>query len=483
MTIHIVGLGPGDPGHMTVETRELLRTGAPVILRTRRHPTIDALDGDGAWTDCDDLYQSGAAFEAVYEAIAQRVVTAAMAGDVVYAVPGHPLFAEASVARIAAAATANGIAVALHPGVSFVDVAATALGSDLGDVQICDAQDGRFDSQRPVLFAQVYDRDVAAALKLRLLDVYPAEHEVRVLHSLGTAEQSIRDMPLSAIDRTAWSYLDSLYVPRLDAEEDVRRFDGLLAIVRRLHALDGCPWDREQTHESLRHHLLEESYEVLEAIDSGDPDALAEELGDLLLQVLMHAAVGERAGTFSFEDVNEGIARKLVRRHPHVFAGAAGETADEVFANWERIKKTEKARESVLDGVPESLPALAASQTLQGRARRAGFDWPDIQIPLAKLAEEIEELALAEDASEREAEFGDVAMVLAGIGQRIGIDAEQALRGANRRFRARFGIVERLAAEREIDLVAAGIKEIAGLWDEAKQRIASGGEGNPPGVS
>ncbi|MGD9933396.1 MAG: nucleoside triphosphate pyrophosphohydrolase [Dehalococcoidia bacterium] len=483
MTIHIVGLGPGDLGHLTIGTRDLLHSGSRVILRTRRHPTVDALDSVRTWTDCDDLYQSGAAFDDIYEAIAQRVVTAAVAGDVVYAVPGHPLFAEASVARIAAAATARGFAVALHPGVSFVDVVATALGTDLGDVQICDAQDGRFDSQRPVLFAQVYDRDVAATLKLRLLDVYPADHEVQVLHALGTAEQGVSALPLSAIDRTAWSYLDSLYVPMLDAEEDVRRFDGLLAIVRRLHALDGCPWDREQTHESLRHHLLEESYEVLEAIDSGDPDALAEELGDLLLQVLMHAAVGERNGTFSYEDVNEGIARKLVRRHPHVFAGAAGDTADEVFANWEKIKKSEKSRDSVLEGVPVSLPALAASQTLQGRARRAGFDWPDTQIPLAKLAEEIEELALAEDASEREAEFGDVAMVLAGIGQRIGIDAEQALRGANQRFRARFGIVERLAAERGIDLVAAGVEEIVALWQEAKQAIASGDEGNPPGVS
>lgn len=483
MTIHVVGLGPGDPGHLTAGTRELLDSGSTVILRTRRHPTVEALDPGHLWRDCDDLYQSGDAFETVYEAIANRVADAGAAGDVVYAVPGHPLFAESSVERTLAAANARGLRVVVHPGVSFVDVAATALRVDLATIQVCDALEGRFDAERPALFAQVYDRDVATALKLRLLDAYPAEHAVRVLRELGASSERIVTVPLAEIDREAWSYLDTLYVPALRPEADVRRFDGLLAIVRRLHAADGCPWDREQTHESLRHHLVEESYEVLEAIDSGDPDALREELGDLLLQVLMHAGVAERSETFSFEDVSEGIARKLVRRHPHVFAGAPGDTAEEVFSNWEQIKKAEKARDSVLDGVPLSMPALAASQTLQGRARRAGFDWPDIRIPLAKLVEEIEELALAADAAERESEFGDVAMVLAGIGQRMGIDAEQALRGANRRFRVRFAIVEQLAREREIDLLAASVDEVVGLWSEAKRRVAAGTDGNPPGVS
>lgn len=483
MTLHIVGLGPGNADHLTVGTRDLLLSGMPVILRTRRHPTVDALDGAGAWMDCDDLYQAGSAFEAVYEAISGRVVSAAAQGDVVFAVPGHPLFAEASVERTVAVAGGRGIEVIVHPGVSFVDVAATALRVDMATVQVCDAAGGRFDSQRAALFAQVYDRDAATALKLRLLDVYPADHEVRALRAAGTLQERLESMPLAEMDRSAWSYLDSLYVPPLAPAGDLRRFDGLLAIVRRLHAADGCPWDREQTHESLRHHLLEESYEVLEAIDEGEPGALAEELGDLLLQVLMHSAVGERNATFAFEDVTEGIARKLVRRHPHVFAGARGETADEVFANWERIKKAEKARESVLDGVPETLPALAAAQTLQGRARRAGFDWPDTRSSLAKLAEEIEELALANDAIEREAEFGDVAMVLAGIGQRIGIDAEQALRGANKRFRARFRIVEQLAAERGVDLQAGELDEVAGLWTEAKRMIAERAMRNPPGVS
>ena len=254
-------------------------------------------------------------------------------------------------------------------------------------------------------------------------------------------------------------------MPALLATESARQLDGLVAIVSRLHAPGGCPWDREQTHESLRSHLLEECYEALEAIDSGDHDRLVEELGDVLLQVLMHAAVGERLETFSLADVSEGIARKLVHRHPHVFADGSATTAEEVADNWERLKAREKPKDSVLDGVPTTLPALAAAQTMQGRARRLGFDWPDIDGPLEKLVEEISEFARAEGTAEREDEFGDILYVVALIGQRLGIDAEQALRGANAKFRGRFGEVERLARVRAIpgeDL------DFSGLWSEVK---------------
>ena len=313
---------------------------------------------------------------------------------------------------------------------------------------------------------------MTAALKLRLLDVYPAEHPVTVLRSLGTPEEAKRTVSLAELDHRPFGYLDSLYLPALDAIADVRRFDGLHAIIERLHAPDGCPWDREQTHESLRPHLLEESYEALEAIDSGDPDALTEELGDVLLQVLMHAAVGERNNEFTFADVAEHISRKLISRHPHVFGDTVATTSDEVYRNWEALKQQEKPRSSVLEGVPATLPSLAASQSIQGRARRIGFDWPDIEGPLDKLAEEIGEFARAGNADEREDEFGDVLFVIANIAQRLDIDAEQALRRANMKFRARFGIVERLAAESGKDLRDLDLAGLDELWDRAKTELA-----------
>jgi tetrapyrrole methylase family protein/MazG family protein len=465
-TIHIVGLGPGDPRHVTLETRELLASGLPVLLRTRHHPSAGEL-APGA-SDCDDLYRRGKSFDDVYQGVGARVLALAESGPMVYAVPGHPLFAERTVALLLETAKARGLAVKVYPAVSFVDLAASALGLDLGNLQVCDATELRIDAERPALIHQVFDRDTVTALKLQLLEAYPAGWEVTVLSALGSVNEAIRAVALSELDHRPFGYLDTLYVPALDPLEDVRRLDGLVHVVARLHAPGGCPWDREQTHESLRPHLLEESYEALEAIDNGDPASLTEELGDVLLQVLMHAEVGARNETFVLGDVVEHIARKLIRRHPHVFGDATASSAEQVYQNWEQLKKAEKTRESILDGVPKTLPALAASQAIQGRARRVGFDWPDVDGPLEKLREEIDEFARAASDSERMDEFGDIVFVLVNIADHLGIDAEQALRGANAKFRARFGQVERLAAARDLDLRDLDLAALDALWDEAK---------------
>ena len=465
--IHIAGLGPGDPRQVTVGTRELLASGLPVLLRTRHHPSAAEL-APGA-SDCDDLYRAGASFDDVYEAIVARVLERAAAdGELIFAVPGHPLFAERSVALLLERARAAGIATRVYAAVSFVDLAAGALGLDLGRIQVCDATALRIDSWRPALVHQIYDRDLVTNLKLALLEVYPAGHEVTVLSALGTAEESVRSVALSDLDHRAYSYLDTLFVPAIAPLDDLRRLDGLVHVVERLHAPGGCPWDREQTHESLRPHLLEESYETLEAIDADDPAALTEELGDVLLQVLMHAEVGARNETFVLGDVVQHIAEKLIRRHPHVFGETTAGTAEDVYQNWEQLKKAEKAGDSILEGVPRTLPALAASQAIQGRARRVGFDWPDIGGQLDKLAEELREFADAPDADQREDEFGDILMVVAGIAQRLGIDAEQALRRANDKFRRRFGHIESRVAERGQDLRNLDVAAMDVLWIEAK---------------
>ncbi len=471
-TIHIAGLGPGDAEHITRGTEALLRSGLPVLLRTRHHPAVTALAGSDEWTALDDIYHSSASFGDVYEAIANRIIERAASGDIVYAMPGNPLIAERSVTVLLERAGAAGHTTRVYPALSFVDAAAVALRVDLGRVQLCDALDLRIDAQRPALVHQVFDRDAATNLKARLLEIYPASHAVTIVRAAGAASASTRQVALSEIDHGPWSYLDTLYLPALAETADLRRFDGLDAVVRRLHGEDGCPWDREQTHESLRHHLLEESYETLEAIDRGEPAALVEELGDLLLQVLMHAAVGERNGEFTLADVVEGIAEKLIRRHPHVFGEAAGGTAAEVYRNWEAIKQEEKPRASVLEGVPATLPALAQAQSMQGRARRVGFDWPDMDGPIEKLAEEVVEFAHATTAADREAEFGDILFTVAGIAQRLEIDAEQALRGAAGRFRQRFGELERTGRADGVDLHGLTAAELLDRWERAKASIA-----------
>jgi tetrapyrrole methylase family protein/MazG family protein len=256
----------------------------------------------------------------------------------------------------------------------------------------------------------------------------------------------------------------------------------------RLRQPDGCPWDREQTHASLRKHLLEETYEVYDALERGATPDLAEELGDLLLQVVLHAQLAAEAGVFDLADVQASIARKIVRRHPHVFGDAVARTATDVNRQWERIKADERAlatdagpdgapAKSALDGISPSMPALAASQEMQERAAALGYDWPDVDGVLDKVAEELGELARAAGASERQEEFGDLLLVVVNVGRKLGIESEAALRAANEKFRRRFGRVERMAGERGVAMRDLDFATLDELWDAAKaeERAQSAG--------
>ena len=254
----------------------------------------------------------------------------------------------------------------------------------------------------------------------------------------------------------------------------------------RLRRPDGCPWDREQTHESLRKHLLEEAYEVYDALEAGATPALAEELGDLLLQVVLHAQLAAEAGIFDLADVQSAIARKIVRRHPHVFGDATAATSADVTRQWERIKATERAadhaarattgaeavapapQKGALDGISRSMPALSASQEMQERAAAIGYDWPDIEGVLAKVAEELAELAHAPDAANRREEFGDLLFVVTNVGRKLGIETEGALRAANDKFRRRFQRVERMVTERGVAIRDLDFAALDELWDAAK---------------
>jgi len=246
-------------------------------------------------------------------------------------------------------------------------------------------------------------------------------------------------------------------------------------ISARLRRPDGCPWDREQTHASLRNHLLEEAYEVYDALERGATKGLAEELGDLWLQIVLHAQLAAEAGVFDLTDVQSAIATKIVRRHPHVFGDADVRTASDVNRQWERIKADERAAvdgdggpHGALDGISRSLPALAASQEMQERAANIGYDWPSIDGVLDKVTEELAELGGAASEDERAEEFGDLLMVLVNVARKQGVEAEAALRRANEKFRSRFAIVERLAAERAVTLRDLSFEALDELWDAAK---------------
>ena len=258
----------------------------------------------------------------------------------------------------------------------------------------------------------------------------------------------------------------------MPAAQDPADFYSLVDIIKRLRGADGCPWDRQQTHASLRECLLEECYEVLEALDVGDTEKLAVELGDLLLQIVMHSQIAGEAGEFELGDVISSISNKLVQRHPHVFGSLDVDNAEEVMLNWEKLKKKERDKDaSMLDGVPRQMPSLAYSQEIQSRVARVGFDWDSDKGVIDKLAEEVAEYKRAGNKEQQAAEFGDVLFTLANIARRQGIDLEAALRQSNSRFYQRFVYMEELCRQRKTDFTKLSFEEQNKLWEEAKKKI------------
>jgi tetrapyrrole methylase family protein/MazG family protein len=472
--ITIVGLGPGDPKQLTLEAQQVLQEASEVYLRTCHHPTVASLPPGPSLHFFDHIYEEKETFAEVYNEIAHQILELGQRPEgVVYAVPGHPLVGEASVQRILALAKQQEIDVRVVEGLSFIESVLTCLGVDaLAGLQIVDATELAalhhpcLNPDLPALIGQLYDQQLASDVKLTLMNLYPDEYPVTLVRAAGTDRAQILEMPLYELDRQPdIDYLTSLYIPPLPQPSSLETFQDTIA---RLRAPGGCPWDRKQTHRSLRRHLLEESYEALAALDADDTDALREELGDLLLQIVLQAQIAVEAGEFRLAQVIEDIDAKIKRRHPHVFGDVVVADVAEVIHNWEEIKKEEKGKRSVLAGVSRALPALARAQAMQERAARVGFDWPDVEGVVAKLAEEVAELKGAGVAEEREEELGDLLFSVVNLARWLNVDAESALRGACERFVQRFCGMEELCQERGLNLSELSLAEQDELWEEAK---------------
>ena len=476
--ITVAGLGPGDFGLITMEAWETMRTAPVLILRTAKHPTVAELRRRGVkFSSYDALYEQAEDFETLYRGIADNLVQRAQAGEeIVYVVPGSPLVAERTVVLLREQAGRAGVPLTILPGMSFVEVLYTRLGIDpIDGLTIADASDL---DQLPVdlptglIVTQVYNEAIASDTKLTLMEYLPDEYEVIYVHNLGLPDEAIRRIPLFELDRQPdIDHLTSLFVPPLRRGES---FDltPLTDVMRTLRSPGGCPWDLAQSHESLRRNIIEEVYEVVEAIDLKDAELLCEELGDLLLQIVFHARMAEEAGGFSMQDVINGITEKLIRRHPHIFGDVQVADAGEVILNWDAIKKLEKPeRTAILDGVPKDLPALAAAEKLQKKASRAGFDWDTAAPVWEKCAEEFAELkeAVAEqDAAHIAEEFGDLLFALVNLSRFLDVDAEMALLDANRKFRRRFSCVEKAVNASGRSWEDFTLKELDAFWDKAK---------------
>ncbi|HXD08561.1 MAG TPA: nucleoside triphosphate pyrophosphohydrolase [Anaerolineales bacterium] len=319
----------------------------------------------------------------------------------------------------------------------------------------------------PVLLTGIDSRALALQIKKVLLTTYPPEH---VVHVVGDARKN--DERIDELGGEEFSTNPSLYVPALG---EGTSFESFAEIVAHLRAPDGCPWDKEQTHESLRKHLLEESYEAISAIDSGDFTSMREEFGDLLLQVVLQSQIANDERQFNVNQVIQGIHSKIVRRHPHVFGDVKLDGVDGVLANWEKLKEKERKdngqhEKGLLDGVPLALPALSQAQEYQDRAARVGFDWPEIEGVLDKIKEEIEEIKTAETDFELASEIGDLFFAIVNLARWKKVDAESALRGTNMKFKKRFAYVEQGAKKLSKNLSELSLDEMDALWNTAKQR-------------
>jgi tetrapyrrole methylase family protein/MazG family protein len=381
--IVVCGLGPAGPDLVTAATHDAVARIPQRFLRTARHPAAGVV---GEVPTFDHLYDGADSIDAVYPAIVDALVAAAAErGEVLYAVPGSPAVAERTVELLLAD---DRVAVDVLPALSFADLAWVRLGIDPVERGVRLVDGHRFEIEAagergPLLVAQCDDRHVLSDVKLVLGEAVEQaggdDVAVTVLQRLGLPDERIVELPWPELDRAVRpDHLTSLYVPRL-VTPLASETAAFAEVVRRLRA--ECPWDRQQTHQSLRHHLLEEAYEVLEALDHLDVeagegfDALEEELGDLLFQVFLHATLATEEGRFTLADVVRGISDKLVGRHPHVFGDATVDSADEVAERWERLKKAEKGRASVMDGIPATLPALAYALKVQRKAASQGVDW------------------------------------------------------------------------------------------------------------
>jgi len=490
--ITIIGLGPGDPNYLTREAWQIFSTIGDLWLRTVRHPVTVYLPDTVQLHTFDCLYESAATFESVYLEISEQIVALGQEDQgVYYAVPGHPFVGESTVARISHLAQAKSIPMHIVPGLSFIEPMLTALSLDaLDGLQIVDALDivslyhPPLNPDLPTLIGQVYSRRIASALKLVLMNQYPDEHEVALVDAAGTDARFVKWLPLYEIDWLAATPLTSLYIPALPVASS---FEGFQQTIAKLRSPDGCPWDRKQTHKTLRAHLLEETYEVLLAIDADDVEALQEELGDLLLQIVLHTQIAVEDGEFYMADVIATIDEKLKRRHPHVWGEIEVEDADEVIVNWEAIKRRERVAKgtthrSMLDGLPLALPALTQASEYIKRVRRVGLQWPlatwlqtviaqalspnsDYEKVLTNTLNEFQSFLYSQQPELGSEIFGELFLRFIAIAAELNIDLESVLREANARFATRFKYLETYIQQHEIAFESLTPEQIAELWE------------------
>ncbi|KGA96072.1 hypothetical protein AJ85_00395 [Alkalihalobacillus alcalophilus ATCC 27647 = CGMCC 1.3604] len=483
--IRVLGLGAGDLEQMPLGLYRQLVKAKKIYVRTEDHPAVQQLKEEGLEIiSFDAIYQKHDQFEQVYEEIVATLLTKAAEEEVLYAVPGHPFVAERTVQLLAHKVENGKIEVEFLGGQSFLDPMYNALKIDpIEGLQIVDGtalQRDELQIRHHLIIVQVYDAFIASEVKLTLMELLPDDYPVYIATAVGSSEEVIQEVPLYELDHvTTLNNLTAVYVPPVqDAALLSKEFSQLRTVIAQLRGPGGCPWDQKQTHESLKKYLIEEAYELLEAIDEQDDEHMIEELGDVLLQVMLHAQIGEDDGLFSIQDVIQSITEKMIRRHPHVFANTIVQDEEEVLSNWEDIKRSEKGDEevdsSIMKEKPAGLPALMTALSIQKAAAKVGFDWADPQPMWEKLQEEIDEFLIEvkqENQDEMLKELGDILFVIVNLARYYQLDPEDALRLANQKFVNRFKEIEKELVQRGKTLEEVTLEEMDEIWEQSKEKF------------
>ncbi|MBP3953478.1 nucleoside triphosphate pyrophosphohydrolase [Bacillus suaedae] len=476
--INIIGLGAGDLEQMSLGVYRYIKQQKEIYVRTDDHPAIVELKEEGVvFHSFDHVYETYDQFEDVYNGIVKQLLETEQQ-EINYAVPGHPFVAERTIQLLLAS---EQVELEFIGGQSFLDPMYGALNIDpIEGCQIVDGTDLKRDElelTHHIIIVQVYDEMIASEVKLTLMERLPDDYPVTIATAVGSKQESLTTVPLFELDRvTTLNNLTAVYVPPVKEDPFLYgEFSILRKVIARLRGPGGCPWDQEQTHQSLKQYLLEETYEVLEAIDEEDDDHLIEELGDVLLQIMLHAQIGEDNGYFTIQDIIQSTTGKMIRRHPHVFSTVEIENADEVVANWDEIKRQEKGEQgeehSILSSIPKGLPALLEAKKLQKKAAKVGFDWDDAAPMWAKLQEEIDEFKeeiKRESKEEMKKELGDILFVIVNLARFYDIEAEEALLGTNRKFKKRFTYIEETVQAQGKQMSELSLSELDVIWEEAK---------------
>jgi len=479
--ITIIGLGAADIDQLPLGVyRTLTKHRGTIFTRTLDHPVIKTLQNEGVTFEAfDQIYEAHDHFEDVYESIVERLLEQATNEAVLYTVPGHPMLAERTVQLLLQKQEQGDVTLNIEGGQSYLDALFTSLKIDpIEGFQFVDATSfsrSIIEHRQHTVFCQVYDEMIASHVKIELMEDLPDDFPVYIVDAAGSAQELIKEVPLYELDRSVeLSNLTSIYIPPVAEEKLNHKFFRLRDVIATLRGPEGCPWDRKQTNESLRPYLIEEAYEFLQAVEDEDDEGMVEEIGDVLLQVMLHSQIGEDEGFFTIDDVIVTLTDKMIRRHPHVFGGHHLDTAEQVVGTWDEIKQEEKGetRLSALDGVVKALPGLLRAQELQKKARKVGFDWDDPAPMWEKVQEEIEEFKLSltnETEDEQELELGDVLFALVNIARYYKVNPELAVQRTNEKFERRFREMEHTITSENIEMKSLTLEQLDQYWEKAKR--------------